>query len=100
MQGSLTDRRHLVESELFDVHARIERARIELERAEHNLALATGVARAAEARMAAAETALAHLEWCEARHKLAASRRLRDATEAVVAELEGARDGLLAKLVI
>lgn len=88
-----------MERRLFDVHARLARARAELEVAEEQLAALDEQADEARLRMLVSETPLAEREWREAERHAEAMRRSRDAARALVAELEAAQDELLGKLV-
>ncbi len=99
MGAGLTDRRLLVEQRLFDVHARLERARGELAILAEQLLLADEVAEEAHERMAASETPLAHGEWCEARRRRAQLLECQLAAQGAVDGLEASRDELLGKLV-
>lgn len=99
MRPSLSDRRQRVERRLFDVHARLERARAELALAEEQLHALSEVADEARVRMLVSETALANREWDEARRHAEVMERSRDAARHAVAELEHAQDELLSQLV-
>ncbi|HVB05907.1 MAG TPA: hypothetical protein VNF07_06655 [Acidimicrobiales bacterium] len=98
MGAGLTDRT-VVEQRLFDVHARLERARNELALAEERALLAGAAAEEARNRMAVSETPLAHREWCEARRRRTQLLDHAAAAGALVSELEESRDELLGKLV-
>ncbi len=100
MRPGLTDRRQRVERRLFDVHARLERARAELALAEEQLLVLGEAADEARIRMLVSETALANREWSEARRHAEVMERSRDATKATISELERAQDELLAQLVL
>lgn len=99
MGAGLTDRRLLVEQRLFDVHARLERARGELALVEEQARRADDAATEAHARAAASETPLASSEWCEARRRREQLVGQANTARAAVAELEATRDELLGKLV-
>ncbi|HVC24502.1 MAG TPA: hypothetical protein VND23_01985 [Acidimicrobiales bacterium] len=100
MRPGLTDRRQRVERRLFDVHARLERARAELALADEQLAALADAADDARTRMLVSETALANREWGEARRHAEVMERSRDSARAAVAELERAQDELLSQLVL
>jgi hypothetical protein len=100
MRPGLTDRRQRVERRLFDVHARLERARAELALADEQLHALAETADELRIRMLVSETALANREWSDARRHAEVMERSRDASRAAVAELERAQDELLAQLVI
>ena len=99
MRHALTDRRRRVERQLFDVYARLARARAELDVVEQQLAALEEMADEARVRMLVAETPLAEREWREAQRHAEVIARTRDAGRAEIAQLEGTRDALLAKLV-
>ncbi len=92
--------RQRVERRLFEVHARLERARAELELADEQLAALADAAEEAKIRMLVAETPLAEREWHEARRHAEVMARSRDAARSRVAELERAQDELLSQLVV
>jgi len=100
MRPGLTDRRVRVERRLFDVHARLERARAELALADEQLAALADAADDARTRMLVSETALANREWSEARRHAEVMARSRDAARAAVADLERTQDELLSQLVL
>lgn len=99
MGAGLTDRRLLTEQRLFDVHARLERARGELAVVEEQVLVADEAAEEAKARATASETPRANSEWCEARRRREQLLERAEAARAAVDELEAARDELLGKLV-
>ncbi len=92
--------RQRVERRLFDVHARLERARAELALADEQLAALDESAEEAKIRMLVAETPLAEREWHEARRHADVMARSRDAARTAVAELERAQDELLSQLIV
>ncbi|MDA8291699.1 MAG: hypothetical protein M0Z33_08485 [Actinomycetota bacterium] len=98
MRPGLTDRRQRVERRLFDVHARLDRARAELAIVEEQLAAFTDAADEARIRMLVSETAQADRDWNEARRHSEVMARSRDAARAAVAELERLQDELLSQL--
>ncbi|MCU1495742.1 MAG: hypothetical protein JWO62_3506 [Acidimicrobiaceae bacterium] len=100
MRPGLTDRRQRVERRLFDVHARLDRARAELALAEEQLVVVADAADEARTRMLVSETALANREWNDAHRHAEVMERSRDAARLVVADLERAQDELLSQLVI
>lgn len=100
MRPGLTDRRQRVERRLFDVHARLERARAELALADEQLVVFADAADEARVRMLVSETALAHREWNEAHRHAEVMERSRDAAKQAVVELERAQDELLTQLVL
>lgn len=99
MRTALTDRRLRAERKLFDVHARLERARSELEILEEQLAALAEDAEETHLRALVSETAAANIESREARRHAEVMERRRDAAKALIAELLIAQDELLAKLV-
>jgi hypothetical protein len=100
MRPGLTDRRQRVERRLFDVSARLERARAELALAEEQLLVVGEVADDARIRMLVSETALANRAWDDARRHAEVMERSRDAARQVVTDLERSQDELLSQLVI
>jgi hypothetical protein len=100
MRPGLTDRRQRVERRLFDVSARLERARAELALAEEQLLVVGEVADDARIRMLVSETALANRAWDDARRHVEVMERSRDAARQVVTDLERSQDELLSQLVI
>ena len=99
MRTALTDRRLRAERKLFDVHARLERARSELEILEEQLAALAEDAEETRLRALVSETAAANIEFREARRHAEVMERRRDAAKALIAELLSTQDELLAKLV-
>jgi len=95
----LGDTRQRAERRLFDVHARLERARTELAIGEEQLAVLDDVAEEAHVRALVSETPLADREWHEAARHADAQRRAVEATRVVVAELERSQDELIGKLI-
>jgi hypothetical protein len=95
----LSDSRQKTERRLFDVHARLERARNELAIAEEQLAVVEEVAEEAHIRSLVSETPLADRAWCDAKRHADAMRRATDAARATVAELERAQDELIGRLI-
>lgn len=100
MRPGLTDRRQRVERRLFDVHARLDRARAELAIAEEQLAALEDAADEARTRMLVSETAQANREWNEAQRHAEVMVRSREAARAAVAELERLQDELLSQLLV
>lgn len=88
-------RRLRAERRLFEVNARLAVAREEAEVVAAQHAEAQAAAEGARLRMLAAETALAHRDWEEARGSATAVAASLVAARALVAELEAAQDGLL-----
>lgn len=93
------DSRQKTERRLFDVNARLERARNELAVAEEQLAVVEDMAEEAHVRSLVSETPLADREWCEAKRHADAMRRALETTRIRVAELERAQDDLIERLV-
>lgn len=91
---------HDVRRRLGEVHERLVKARQELAIIEEQLLVFSETAEDARLRSLVSETPLADHEWQEARRHEQAMLRSRDATRALVAELERAQDELLAKLVV
>ncbi len=100
MRHGTSDSRQRVERRLFDVHARLERARAELALADEQLAALEEAASDARTRMLVSETPLADREWNDARRHAEVMERSRDAARHAVADLERAQDELLARLVV
>ena len=99
MKTASTDRHEIAARELFDIHAQLERARIDLETANWRYELARGAAQQAKERLELSETPLAQMESCEANQRMRQLEQVRDSAQAVVGELERVKDGLLSKLV-
>ncbi len=99
MRPLLSDSRQKTERRLFDVHARLERARNELAIAEEQLAVVEEVAEEAHIRSLVSETPLADRAWCDAKRHADAMRRATDAARVTVAELERAQDELIGRLI-
>jgi hypothetical protein len=99
MRPGSTDRSRKAERRLFELHARLERARSELALAEEQLLALAEAADEARIRMLVSETPLADREWNEARGHADVMERSRDAARALVAELERAQDELISQLV-
>lgn len=93
-------RRLRAERRLFEVHARLAVAREEAEVVAAQHAQAQGTAEEARIRMLAAETALAHREWEEARGNAATMAASLVAAQALVAELEATQGELLDDLLV
>jgi hypothetical protein len=100
VRHGISDSRQRVERRLFDVHARLERARAELALAEEQLSAFEETAADLRTRMLVSETPLADREWNEARRHAAVMQRSRDAARQAVVELERAQDELLSRLVV
>jgi chromosome segregation ATPase len=95
----LGDSRQRAERRLFDVNARLERARNELAVAEEQLAVLDEDAEEAHVRSLVSETPLADRAWCDAKRHADAMRRALDAARSKVAELERAQDDLISRLI-
>jgi chromosome segregation ATPase len=92
--------RSRIERRLFDVAARLERARAELRVLDEQLAALSEAADEARLRALVSETPLAEREFDEARRHAAALARSRDALAATIASLERTQDELLDRLVV
>lgn len=99
MKTGRTDHQDVTARQLFDIHARIERARSDLETAAWHYDLACAAALHAKVRLELAETPLAQIESCDAHARMRDLEQIRDEAQAKVAELERLKDGLLSKLV-
>ena len=88
-----------IERKLFDVAARLKRAREELALIDEQLAVMTESADEARIRSMVSETPLAYREFAEAERHAKAMARTRSAVAAEVAELQTAQDDLLDRLV-
>jgi chromosome segregation ATPase len=99
MRPLLGDSRQRSERRLFDVHARLERARNELAVAEEQFAVVEEAAEEAHIRSLVSETPLADRAWCDAKRHADAMRRALEAARATVGELERTQDELISRLV-
>jgi len=95
----LGDPRQRVERRLFDVNARLERARSELAVTTEQLAALDEDVEEAHVRSLVSETPLADQAWCDARRHADAMRRALEAVRTKVAELERAQDDLITRLI-
>jgi hypothetical protein len=95
----LGDPRQRAERRLFDVNARLERARNELAVAEEQLAVLEQDAEEAHVRSLVSETPLADRAWCDAKRHADAMRRALESSRSNVAELERTQDDLISKLI-
>jgi hypothetical protein len=93
-------KRDQVESRLLDVHARLVRARQELDVVEEQLDVFLETAEETRIRSLVSETPLADRDWQDAQRHAEAMMRARDTASARVVELEQAQDELLGKLVV
>jgi hypothetical protein len=100
MRPGLTDRRQRVERRLFDVHARLDRARAELALVEEQLVVLSESADELRIRMLVAETAQANREWNDARRHVEVMEKSRDAVRVTMKELEQSQDDLLSQLLL
>ncbi|MGD0743384.1 MAG: hypothetical protein ABSA31_08915 [Acidimicrobiales bacterium] len=100
MRPGLTDRRQRTERRLFDVSARLERARAELEVIEAQLDELAEQADAAKVRAVVAETPLAQQVWTEAKRRADQMAHSRDAAREAVTELEHTQDELIGELLV
>ena len=99
MVSGTTDRRILVEQQLFEVYTHLSRARTELEHLEAELTVVAAAVEAAEVRLNVAETSRAEWVCCETRRRAHQLESARDAAALSIARLERTQDGLLSKLV-
>jgi chromosome segregation ATPase len=98
MQLGLTDRRQRTERRLFDVSARLNRARAELEVIEAQFDALNEQADEAKLRAVVAETPLALQVSLEAQRHAEHMARARDAALRAIAELERVQDELIGDL--
>jgi chromosome segregation ATPase len=100
MRPGLTDRRQRAERRLFDVSARLDRARAELEVIEAQLDALVEQADEAKVRAIVAETPLATQVFTEAQRHADQMAHTRDAARLSIAELERAQDELIGDLLV
>jgi len=100
MRPGIGDRRLRAERRLFDVHARLVRARSELAIVEEQYQAFAEMAEEARMRMLISETALAHQEWQEARRHAETMERSCAEARTLVADLERTQNELLDELVV
>ncbi|MFZ0058699.1 MAG: hypothetical protein WAL35_01470 [Acidimicrobiales bacterium] len=100
MRPGLTDRRQRTERRLFDVSARLDRARSELEVIEAQSDALAEQAEEAKVRAIVAETPLAVQAWSEAQRHADQMARTRDTARRAIAELERAQDQLIGELLV
>ncbi|HXZ83437.1 MAG TPA: hypothetical protein VED84_06820 [Acidimicrobiales bacterium] len=100
MRPGLTDRRQRTERRLFDVSARLHRARAELEVIEAQFDALSEQADEAKLRAVVAETPLALQASAEAQRHADQMARTRDAALREIAELERAQDELIGDLLV
>ncbi len=100
MRPGPTDRRQRAERRLFDVAARLNRARSELEVIEAQFDALVDQADEAKLRAVVAETPLALQVWTEAQRHADQMGHTRDRALKEIAELERAQDELIGDLLV
>jgi chromosome segregation ATPase len=98
MRPGLTDRRQRTERRLFDVSARLNRAREELDVIEAQFDALAEQAEEAKVRAVVAETPLAVQTWTEAQRHVDRMAHTHEAARRAIVELERAQDELIGDL--